>query len=109
MKRHKEVKEPNVIEADPSLWSKESQQSYASCYVKEYKDSKYTCLKSSLKIAHEIKECEKEWADSKVNLKSDRDFLSKWLRLLEEREKYTRYKENTAAKNMLNKLLNTNA
>jgi hypothetical protein len=67
------------------------------------------CWKESLKIASEIQECEKIWADSKDKLKTDSIFLSKWLKILELREKYVPYKANTAAKNMLKGLLNKNA
>jgi hypothetical protein len=49
------------------------------------------------------------WAESKDTLKNDLTFLSNWLQLLLEYEKYKPYKGNTAIKNMLKKLINKNA
>jgi len=66
------------------------------------------CWKESLYIANEIRESEKKWACSKNILKSDNGFLLTWLELLEKHERYTQYKSNTAAKNMLKKLINEN-
>ena len=62
------------------------------------------CWKRSLVLAAEIGRCEILWAESKSQLQKDSEFLSKWLQLLQERERYAR-RPNTAAKNMLRKLL----
>jgi Probable zinc-ribbon domain len=67
------------------------------------------CWESSLKIKKEIRICEEKWAESKKSLKNDVDFLSHWLQLLVSLEEYVAYKPNTAAKNMLKKLINSNA
>jgi Probable zinc-ribbon domain len=63
------------------------------------------CWQSSLTIAKEINGCEERWVSSKASLSKDRAFLSRWLELLVSREEYVAYRPNTAAKNMLQKLL----
>jgi Probable zinc-ribbon domain len=65
------------------------------------------CWENSLIIKHDIRLCEEKWAESKKTLKNDADFLSHWLRLLVSLEEYVPYKPNTAAKNMLKKLINS--
>jgi hypothetical protein len=63
------------------------------------------CWKELLEIDRDIRMCEQQWAESKKMLRSNADFLTKWLNLLTTRERYVRYRPNTAAKNMLRKLL----
>ena len=63
------------------------------------------CWKRSIVLIREIGSCEERWAESKADLQKDGEFLSKWLKLLEDRENYVRSRPNTAAKNMLRKLL----
>ena len=67
------------------------------------------CWGQSQVIAKDIRACEEKWAESKNSLKNDADFLSHWLQLLLSREAYVPYKPNTAAKNMLRKLLDEKA
>ena len=64
------------------------------------------CWRLSLAISEEIGSCEANWASSKVSLSKDKEFLSRWLRLLISKEEYVPYRPNTAAKNMLQRLLN---
>jgi hypothetical protein len=65
------------------------------------------CWRQSLRITKEIEGCESEWASNKVSLSKDKEFLSRWLKLLVLKEEYVQYRQNTAAKNMLHKLINT--
>jgi Probable zinc-ribbon domain len=67
------------------------------------------CWENSLIIKHDIRLCEEKWAESKKTLKNDTDFLSHWFQLLVSLEEYVTYKPNTAAKNMLKKLINSDA
>jgi hypothetical protein len=60
-------------------------------------------------IDRDIKQCEQQWAESKNSLRSNAEFLTKWLNLLTSREGYVPYHPNSAAKNMLRKLLNQHA
>jgi len=62
-----------------------------------------------LEIDRDINLCEQQWAESKKILTSDERFLTRWLNLLASREKYVPYHPNTAAKNMLRKLLDQSA
>jgi hypothetical protein len=62
-----------------------------------------------LEVDRDIKLCEQQWAESKKSLRSDAGFLTRWLNLLTSRETYVPYHPNTAAKNMLRKLLGQNA
>ncbi len=66
------------------------------------------CWKELLEIDRDIKLCEQQWAESKKSLRSDAGFLTKWANLLTSRETYVPYHPNTAAKNMLRKLLDQN-
>ncbi len=59
------------------------------------------CWRELLEINRDIKQCEQQWAESKKSLRSNADFLTKWLNLLTSREGYVPYHPNTAAKNML--------
>lgn len=63
------------------------------------------CWRLSLVIDKEVEACEANWALSKVSLRKDKEFLSRWLQLLISKEEYVPYRPNTAAKNMLQKLL----
>jgi hypothetical protein len=63
------------------------------------------CWKGLLEIDREIKWCEEQWSESKNSLRWNEAFLTKWLNLLTSREEYVRYHPNTAAKNMLRRLL----
>ena len=67
------------------------------------------CWKQSQTIANDIRVCEVKWSASKKSLRNNAGFLSQWLQLLVAREAYVPYKPNTAAKNMLKKLLKANA
>ena len=63
------------------------------------------CWREQLAIDRDIKTCEQQWAESKQSLRSNAGFLTQWLNLLTARERYVRYHPNTAAKNMLRKLI----
>ena len=63
------------------------------------------CWRELLEIDREIKLCEQQWANSNKSLLSNADFLTRWLNLLTSHEMYVPYHPNTAAKNMLRKLL----
>ncbi|MES2937228.1 MAG: zinc-ribbon domain containing protein [Pseudomonadota bacterium] len=63
------------------------------------------CWQQSNQIVRELSENERRWLEQKPTLQKDREFLRRWLELLEEREKYVPYRSDTAKKNMLNKLL----
>jgi hypothetical protein len=67
------------------------------------------CWRELLEIDRNIKLCDQQWAESKKVLRSNVDFLTKWLNMLTLREGYVPYHPNTAAKNMLRKLLDQNA
>jgi hypothetical protein len=67
------------------------------------------CWRELLEIDGDIKLCEQQWAESKKSLRSNSDFLTKWLNLLTSRERYVPSHPNTAAKNMLRKLLDQRA
>lgn len=67
------------------------------------------CWSRSLVLARDINHCEQSWAESKLQLRQDKEFLSKWLQLLTEMEAYARYRPNTAIKRMLTKLLGKRA
>ena len=67
------------------------------------------CWKALLTIDRDIKQCEEQWAESKNSLRSNAGFLTKWLNLLTSREGYVPYHPNTAAKDMLHKLLDQHA
>lgn len=64
-----------------------------------------SCWRQSLQIAADLKDCEANWGQSKAVLKSDKAFLTSWLKLLEEQETYVPYRHDTARKNMLGRLL----
>jgi len=64
-----------------------------------------TCWRKSLHLAAELKEFGTKWDESKLSLKTDEIFLSKWLQLLAEQETYVPYRHDTARKSMLRKLL----
>ena len=63
------------------------------------------CWSKSQRIRNDLKECEDQWAQSKLILQTDKDFLSHWLQLLKHLEKYVPYKTDTAKRNMLKRLL----
>lgn len=63
------------------------------------------CWHQSQAIAQDINNCEANWAAAKLSLGKDKEFLSRWFQLLVTREEYVPYRENTSAKNMLQKLL----
>lgn len=91
----------------PSIFTAEDQK-YTHEEKKAYIDQRRIlcagCWEQSNEIADEIQRCEERWAASKNELKSNPDFLSEWLCLLNRRDEYG-YKSNTAIKNMLQKLL----
>ncbi len=64
------------------------------------------CWRDLLAIDKEIESCQANWASRKVTLSKDKTFLSRWLQLLVSKEEYVAYRPNTAAKNMLQRLLN---
>jgi hypothetical protein len=131
---------PEVVTADPSLWSEKSQRSVSASWTKEYRDIEYQCWRcrtpavftaqdqkhtfevkkapidqprilcndcwrQSLDVRRELAVCAERWDDSKAMLTNDKDFLTRWLELLELLEKYVPYKPDTAKKNMLRRLL----
>ena len=63
------------------------------------------CWKERLVVERDIGACEEQWAESKSSLRGDREFLTRWLNLISAREQYVPYRPNTAAKNMLGKLI----
>jgi hypothetical protein len=63
------------------------------------------CWRELLEVGSNIKQCKQQWAESKNSLRSNAEFLTKWLDLLTTCETYVPYHPNTAAKNMLRKLL----
>jgi len=63
------------------------------------------CLRASLQISRNLESCESRWATDKSTLRTDRVFLARWLDLLEQRERYVRYRPDRAKKAMLRKLL----
>lgn len=63
------------------------------------------CWRQSLQIARDLELCAEQWKAEKSKLRSDKEFLSRWLRLLEFQEEFVPYKADTAKKNMLKKLL----
>jgi Probable zinc-ribbon domain len=63
------------------------------------------CWRALLEIDCAIGQCREEWAISKSSLRMNTAFLTKWLNLLTTREEYVPYHPDTAAKNMLRKLL----
>lgn len=67
------------------------------------------CWKESNNIAKKIKQCEEKWAEAKATLRNDKSFVTTWLELLVLKDKYAPYKPNTAAINMLKKILSKNA
>jgi Probable zinc-ribbon domain len=67
------------------------------------------CWKALIEIDRNIKQCEQQWAESKNLLRTNAAFLINWLNLLTSREEYVPYHPNTAAKNMLRKLLDQHA
>lgn len=65
------------------------------------------CWRESLRIAAQLTEFQRQWAQSKNALRADKSFLSGWLQLLEAQETYVPYRQDIARKNMLRKLLST--
>lgn len=63
------------------------------------------CWRKEFCIASELKACEERWNAQKALLRVDREFLARWLQLLQVREEYVAYKPDIAKKNMLKKLL----
>jgi hypothetical protein len=63
-----------------------------------------SCWRESLVIERDIEACRQQWKASKPSLKLDQPFLTRWLELLTSGESYG-HRANTAAKNMLRKLL----
>ena len=63
------------------------------------------CWRESLRIAADLADCQRQWAQSKQSLRADKPFLARWLELLECQEKYVPYRHDVARKNMLRKLL----
>jgi hypothetical protein len=63
-----------------------------------------TCWRESLVVERDIELCQQQWKESKPSLKLDQTFLKEWLELLTSGERYGQ-RANTAAKNMLRKLL----
>lgn len=64
-----------------------------------------TCWRRSNDISDELAKLERAWAESKQSLRVDRPSLERWLTLLNERDEYVPYREDSAKKNMLKKLL----
>jgi hypothetical protein len=67
------------------------------------------CWRESLRIAKELASQANAWEASKKSLKTDKTFLSNWLKLLELQETYVPYRHDVARKNMLRKLLSGGA
>jgi hypothetical protein len=63
------------------------------------------CWRESLAIARELETFEGRWSSEKPVLRRDKEFLARWLHLLQVREEYVAYKPDTAKKNMLKNLL----
>lgn len=63
-----------------------------------------TCWKDSLRVDAATEVYAARWAESKNTLRTDGAFLSGWLDLLLQHDKYT-HKKNTATQAMLRKLL----
>jgi Probable zinc-ribbon domain len=63
------------------------------------------CWKRSNAISSELAKCEHAWSTSKASLRTEKQFLERWAKLLTEREEYVPYKHDVARKNMLTKLL----
>ena len=63
------------------------------------------CWRELLVIDSDITSCKGQWAQKKRHLRSDADFLSRWLQLLVSRKEYVPYRIDTATRNMLRKLL----
>lgn len=63
------------------------------------------CWSETHRIRNMLLECEERWAQEKSKLQSDKAFLTHWSELLVALEAYTPYKQDTAKKNMLAKLL----
>ena len=63
------------------------------------------CWLESHRIREALRGCEASWAQSKPALKTDREFLIRWLELLQRLETYVPYRADTAKKAMLAKLL----
>ena len=64
------------------------------------------CWRNLLVVDSDIASCEQQWAQRKRELRSDADFLSRWLQLVVSRQEYVPYRIDTATRNMLRKLLN---
>lgn len=63
------------------------------------------CWDRSNAIAAELAACQSRWTESKPALTRDREFLTRWLALLAERDEYVAYRSDTAKVNMLKRLL----
>jgi hypothetical protein len=63
------------------------------------------CWRQEQEIASDLRQCQTRWDGDKKEAASDNDFLKNWLRLLELHPEYGARK-NSAAINMLRKLLN---
>jgi hypothetical protein len=63
------------------------------------------CWSESHRLRAELRDCEEQWAAAKGKLKVDRAFLNRWLELLTTLETYVAYKQDTAKKDMLGKLI----
>lgn len=63
------------------------------------------CWRDSIGIAKELESQGAAWNESKNTLKTDKAFLSNWLKLLELQETYVPYRHDVARKRMLSKLI----
>ena len=63
------------------------------------------CWRESLAVARELENFERRWSEEKSVLRTEKEFLARWLDLLQVREKYVPYRPDTAKKNMLKNLL----
>ncbi len=63
------------------------------------------CWSESHQIARTLKGLEGQWAQSKTSLRTDKDFLARWLQTIELRERYGLHRHDVARKNMLRNLL----
>ncbi|NHZ78933.1 hypothetical protein F2P44_06515 [Massilia sp. CCM 8695] len=84
-------------------------QMYAYEVKKAYIDQQRTlcrpCWNHSNDIAAQLRSCASKWAEEKTSLNNNVAFLTEWLELLKQRERYIFTNPDTAQKNMLIKLI----
>ena len=98
-------KKPDVFSAEDQKHSFEEKKNY----IWQRRNLCRVCWMEMNRIKKSLESMQKRWSASKGTLQKDAGFLSQWLETLTTLEEYVPYRQDTAKKNMLKKLLKGNA